>query len=44
MSMDREDEALDVLEGSVTIQVGDEPAVEARPGDLALAPRDCPGP
>ena len=38
----REDEAFYVLEGSVTIHVGDEAAVEARPGDLAFGPRDVP--
>ena len=38
----REDEAFYVLEGSVTIYVGDEAAVEARPGDFAFGPRDVP--
>ena len=38
----REDEAFYVLEGSATIYVGDEVAVEARPGDLAFGPRDVP--
>ena len=38
----REDEAFYVLEGSVTIYVGDEPAVEAGPGDFAFGPRDVP--
>ena len=38
----REDEAFYVLEGSATIYVGDEIAVEARPGDFAFGPRDVP--
>ena len=38
----REDEAFYVLEGSATIYVGDEAAVEAGPGDFAFGPRDVP--
>lgn len=38
----REDEAFYVLEGSVTIQVGDADPVEAGPGDFAFGPRDVP--
>lgn len=37
----REDEAFYVLEGSVTIHVGDQ-VVEAGPGDFAFGPRDIP--
>ena len=38
----REHEAFYVLEGSATIYVGDQAAVEARPGDFAFGPRDVP--
>ena len=38
----REDEAFYVLEGSATIYVGDQGAVEAGPGDFAFGPRDVP--
>ena len=38
----REDEAFYVLEGSATIYVGDEDAVEAHPGDFAFGPRGVP--
>ena len=37
----REDEAFWILEGSVTIEVGDE-TIEAGPGDYAMGPRDIP--
>ena len=37
----REDEAFYVLDGSVTIHVGDD-VVTARPGDVAFGPRDVP--
>lgn len=37
----REDEAFYILEGSATIQVGDE-SFEVGPGDYALGPRDIP--
>jgi quercetin dioxygenase-like cupin family protein len=37
----REDEAFYVLDGSVTIHVGDD-VVEAGPGDFAFGPRDIP--
>ena len=37
----REDEAFWVLEGSVTIEVGDQ-TIEAGPGDYAMGPRDIP--
>lgn len=37
----REDEAFYVLEGSVTLEVGDQ-TIEARAGDLAFGPRDVP--
>ena len=36
-----EDEAFYILEGSVTIEVGDE-TIEAGPGDYAMGPRDIP--
>lgn len=38
----REDEGFYVLDGSVTIQVGDEDPVVAGPGDFAWGPRDIP--
>lgn len=38
----REDEGFYVLEGSVTIYVGDDTVVEAGPGDFAWGPRDIP--
>ena len=38
----REDEGFYVLEGSVTIHVGDDTVVEAGPGDFAWGPRDVP--
>jgi quercetin dioxygenase-like cupin family protein len=37
----REDEAFYILQGSATIQVGDE-SFEVRPGDYAFGPRDIP--
>ncbi len=37
----REDEAFFILEGSVTLQVGDE-TIEASAGDYAMGPRDIP--
>ncbi len=37
----REDEAFWILEGSVTIEVGDQ-TIEAGPGDYAMGPRDIP--
>ncbi len=37
----REDEAFYVLEGSVTIYIGDD-TIDARPGDFAFGPRDIP--
>jgi quercetin dioxygenase-like cupin family protein len=37
----REDEGFWILEGSVTLQVGDE-TIEAGPGDYAMGPRDIP--
>ena len=37
----REDEGFYVLEGSVTLHVGDE-TIEARAGDFAFGPRDVP--
>jgi quercetin dioxygenase-like cupin family protein len=38
---DREDEAFWILDGSVTLYVGDE-AIEAKAGDYAFGPRDIP--
>jgi len=37
----REDEAFFILEGSVTLHVGEE-AIEAKAGDYAMGPRDIP--
>lgn len=37
----REDEGFWILEGSVTLQVGDD-TIEARAGDYAMGPRDIP--
>ncbi|MDQ3572789.1 MAG: quercetin 2,3-dioxygenase [Actinomycetota bacterium] len=37
----KEDEGFWILEGSVTLQVGDE-TIEAGPGDYAMGPRDIP--